>query len=797
MSQNISLWGATYSDVPSVLLPKSGGGTASFTDVTDTTAIASDVLSGKWLHLADGSFVQGTNAGGSGDGYVWQDGNGYVHLSDEQGTQTIIDALTVSSSGTTTAPTGHAYSPVTVPSGTASTPATSVTANPSISVSSGGLITATASATKSVTPSVSAGWVSSGTAGTITVSGSNTSQLSTQAGATITPTESEQTAVASGKYTTGAIKVGAISSSYVGSGITRRDSTDLSASGATISVPSGYYASNASKSVSSGTEGTPTATKGAVSNHSISVTPSVTNTGGYISGLTKTGTAVTVSASELDSGTKPITANGTGIDVVGYAAVDVAVPTGSATLITKSITANGTYNASSDNADGYSSVTVNVSGGGGGAGKKQINFIDYDGTILHSYTKSEWQSVTALPSNPSHTGLTAQGWNWTKAQIDAQLTAMPDDDVWVGQMYITTSGDTEIDVSFVDSARLSPYLTCAVNGTITIDWGDNSTSTVTGTSLTSRKSTQHVYASTGDYTITIHVESGSWAFYGTSSYTLLNKQSSVTSANRVYSNCVQNVRIGADTSIGNNAFYACYSLTSVTIPNNVTSIGNTAFYGCQSLTSVTIPNNVTSIGTDAFYNCYSLVSVTIPSGITSIANNTFNNCCSLVSVTIPSGVTSIGGNAFGYCQSLTSVTIPSGVTSIGGNEFSYCYSLTSVTIPNNVTSIGSDAFYYCYSLTSVTIPNNVTSIEKNTFYNCYSLASMTIPSGVTSIGNSAFYNCYGMAEYHIKPTTPPTLGTTVFNNIQSDCVIYVPSASLTAYQTANSWSTYASYMVGE
>ena len=294
-------------------------------DISDTTATAADVLSGKWLHLADGSFVQGTNSGGSGDGYVWQDAQGYVHLSDEQGTQTIIDALTVSSSGTTTAPTGHAYSPVTVPSGTASTPATSVTANPSISVSSGGLITATASATKNVTPSVSAGWVSSGTAGTITVSGSNTSQLSTEASKTVTPTESEQTAVASGKYTTGAIKVGAISSSYVGSGITRRDSTDLSASGATVSVPSGYYASNASKSVSSGTEGTPTATKGTVSNHSISVTPSVTNTGGYISGSTKTGTAVTVTASELASGNKSITENGTDIDVVGYSTVSVAV----------------------------------------------------------------------------------------------------------------------------------------------------------------------------------------------------------------------------------------------------------------------------------------------------------------------------------------------------------------------------------------------------------------------------------------------------------------------------------------
>ena len=83
-----------------------------------------------------------------------------------------------------------------------------------------------------------------------------------------------------------------------------------------------------SGSVGSGTEGTPTATKGAVSNHSINVTPSVTNTAGVISGGTHTGTAVTVTASELESGTKSITQNGTGIDVTGYSAVDVAVPSG-------------------------------------------------------------------------------------------------------------------------------------------------------------------------------------------------------------------------------------------------------------------------------------------------------------------------------------------------------------------------------------------------------------------------------------------------------------------------------------
>lgn len=108
--------------------------------------------------------------------------------------------------------------------------------------------------------------------------------------------------------------------------ITTKTASDLTASGATVTVPAGYYASQATKSVASGTEGTPTASKGSVSNHSVSVTPSVTNTTGYITGSTKTGTAVTVTASELASGNKEITANGTNIDVVGYSTVSVAVP---------------------------------------------------------------------------------------------------------------------------------------------------------------------------------------------------------------------------------------------------------------------------------------------------------------------------------------------------------------------------------------------------------------------------------------------------------------------------------------
>lgn len=105
-----------------------------------------------------------------------------------------------------------------------------------------------------------------------------------------------------------------------------RDASDLTVSGATVNVPAGLYSSAASKSVASGTAGTPTASKGAVSNNSVTVTPSVENTTGYITGGTKTGAGVTVSASELVSGNKAITPSETaqsGIDVANFKTVSV------------------------------------------------------------------------------------------------------------------------------------------------------------------------------------------------------------------------------------------------------------------------------------------------------------------------------------------------------------------------------------------------------------------------------------------------------------------------------------------
>lgn len=142
-----------------------------------------------------------------------------------------------------------------------------------------------------------------------------------------TPSETAQTITPDAGYVLDEVTVGAIPANYVGSGVTRRDSDDLTASGATVTAPAGYYENAASKAVASGTEGTPTASKGAVNNHAITVTPSVTNGAGYIAGGEHTGNGVSVAASELVSGTLNISQNGE-TDVTNYQKVNVAVSGG-------------------------------------------------------------------------------------------------------------------------------------------------------------------------------------------------------------------------------------------------------------------------------------------------------------------------------------------------------------------------------------------------------------------------------------------------------------------------------------
>ena len=413
--------------------------------------------------------------------------------------------------------------------------------------------------------------------------------------------------------------------------------------------------------------------------------------------------------------------------------------------------------------------------GGSSASANEVNFYDYDGTLVASYSLSEAQSLTALPDGPTHEGLTFQGWNYTLEKVKAFTRSMN-----VGAIYTTNDGKTRIYIT-LGEGRTSPLLGCCPNGTVIVDWGDGTTpDTLTGTSTSTIQYTPiHNYTSPGSYVISLTVN-GTCGFLGGSTNNnwcyLLKYSTTADTRNLYYQNAITKLEFGDGvTSIWDYSFYNCYSLTNIIIPDGITSIGDRAFYNCFSITNLMIPDSMTSIGDRAFNGCYSLTSLTIPDSITSIGNYAFNNC-----------------------SSLTTLTIPDSVASIKQYAFQNCYSLTNITIPNGVTSIESDAFSGCYSLTSLTIPDSVTNIGSGIFQNCYSLTSITIPNGVTIIGSTAFNNCHGIAKYHIKPTTPPTLSNTnAFNGISDDCIIYVPQGSLEAYQTATNWATYASHMQEE
>ena len=266
------------------------------------------------------------------------------------------------------------------------------------------------------------------------------------------------------------------------------------------------------------------------------------------------------------------------------------------------------------------------------------------------------------------------------------------------------------------------------------------------------------------------------------------------------------------TSIGDDTFEDCISLTSITIPDSVTSIGSSAFYDCTSLTSITIPDSVTSIDRYAFCGCTSLASVTIPDSVTIIGSWAFKDCTSLTAINVASenrnyvsvngvlynndktelicypagkkdknykildGVTSIDRFAFSGCTNVTSITIPVSVTSIDKYAFSGCLSVKSITMPNSVTEIGSYAFRDCSSLTSITMPDSVTEIGSYAFSGCSSLTSITIPDGVASIGNWAFKDCISLASVTI-PSSVAEIGGYVFENCISLTEIKVASTN--------------------
>ena len=205
-----------------------------------------------------------------------------------------------------------------------------------------------------------------------------------------------------------------------------------------------------------------------------------------------------------------------------------------------------------------------------------------------------------------------------------------------------------------------------------------------------------------------------------------------------------------------------------------------AFYQKEILTTVVLPTSTTSIATMALGNCY---------GLTGILN-------------IPGSVTNIGDGGFMYCKNLATVTIPTSVTTIGNYVFDAC-SANIVVDAANLNFSSQDGVLFNKSKTVLyqcptnktgeySIPSTVTTVAMWAFENCV-LSSVKIPQSVTSIDDGAFYHCNSLTSLYAYSKTPVNLSavSNVFDGISlTNCSLYVPIGSKTAYQAAMKWQDF-------
>lgn len=431
---------------------------------------------------------------------------------------------------------------------------------------------------------------------------------------------------------------------------------------------------------------------------------------------------------------------------------------------------------------------------------KDINFFNFDGKLLFSYTFSEIASLNTLPIPANPDGLIFQQWNYTLDELKNMSTYTE-----VGATYITDDNSTRIYIKILDNnqennvplrSNITLYIQQNISNGIEINWGDNTEiQTIDGTGAVS---TSHYYSNAGEYVISLSSVNNCTLSFGNLEGTK-NIFGDPNTLDISYANMITKIEIGNNVkTIGYKSLSYCYSLEYITIPNNVTTISTGAFMNDYALKAIVLPYNNTSIGNNSFSYCYGLKKVILPKNTTTFGSSSFSYCTTLNTINIPYNTTIITDNLFSNCYSLNFINIPSTVTEIKNNAFYYCYNLKNIIIPNSVLSIGDSSFGYCYSLCSLNISNNITTISGYAFYYCYSLTSITVGSSIETIGNNAFSFCKSIKEYHFSSETPPILqGSSVFNQIALDCIIYVPTNSVDLYKQDTNWTVVADYIQGD
>lgn len=640
-------------------------------DVTSDTVTAGSMLSGTTATKNDGTKATGTIV-----------------------TKTSSD-LTVSGA-TVTAPAGY-YA-----NAASKAVATTTHPNPTASIaSSTGVITASHTQT--------AGYV---TAGTTT----GALNLTTQAGKTVTPTETAQTAVASYRWTTGTVSVAAISSTYVGTGVTTRSAANLTASGSTVTAPAGYYSSAVSKAVAAGSAFPPAVTitkaptfsmnsaTGVVTasyTGSSSITPTVTS--GWVSNgtagtISTTGTSTYQLTSKAAATIYPSTADQT---IASYRWL-----TGTQTI--KSVT---TSNLTAENiAEG---VVVKVGDSSNASRIAQI-------TGTHSGGSGSYYSlINAIAKHKLiySSGSVADGY---------------------------TSTDVSEYFNSLSVLQAGNFANLSFSGSFTF----NGLSYIPQKTFCFGPDIVHVLSTGKVFTINLPNTTN----FGAYAFARNNHLASVIAPNcsLIRENCFEycgfsQIILEKCTDIYYGAFQNCTYLTYASFSSSINTMQSSAFYSCSRLVSINI-TDCNSIGAYAFFGCNVLTTNISFPHCTEVNVGAFQGCWSIPAVSLPECL-SIGSSAFVYCNNMLSAFLPK-TKSLFVYAFSGCNKL-SVVFLSECTNIYSSAFMKCYNLLRLDLTNtsSVPYLGNNVF------SSTPISNYTTSTGGvygsifvpASLYNSYTTA----------------------------------------------------
>ncbi len=430
--------------------------------------------------------------------------------------------------------------------------------------------------------------------------------------------------------------------------------------------------------------------------------------------------------------------------------------------------------------------------------EKDVNFYDYDGTLVRSYYASEFLLLKELPSNPKgHPDLVPQGWNWSLEEARSYVLKYGKCDI--GEIYTTYDGTTKIYIDLPEYL-LHPYLGLKIDGTINVDWGDGTQEEITGTG--SEVLTPHVYQQSGSYVISIDCSDTAAHLYGIYSNLsqLLNGNGD---KDYHYLRTIKKIFFGSNVYLDNYSFKTM-RLDALSLSNEVFFTDtfydrNTTFFDDLAIAHLNIPTTIENVKVRSDF----LTGLILPGNFEyeNSLVNTFscNGCTRLRRIIIPEGVTNIPENCFGSCTYLESVVIPDNVTTIYYRGF-YSITMLQDVILNNISLLSSQTFYDCDNIKQIKLKGDLESLPSYTFYYCSGVESVILNTpNLGEIGSYCFSSCTRVIYYNFtKLNNVPTLNNiNAFQYIPDYCQIIVPDSLYDEWINATNWSTLSDHIVKE